>query len=543
MTDIFISYARSTAHEAQRAAEALRAQGYQVWRDDELPAHRAYSDVIEERLRAAKAVVVLWSADAVKSQWVRAEADLAREAGTLVQLNLDGSILPLPFNQIQCADMSGWSGDASAPGWRKVVDSIGLLMGVAQSQSIIRALPLPTKPSIAVMPLVNLSGDPDQEYFADGMVVEIVEALSRSRSIFVIASGSSLTFKNKGATAQVAAHQLGVRYILEGSVRRAGIRVRIGVQLIDAADGTLIWTHRFEDTLDDIFELQDRVALAVAGRIEPTVLEAEIRRVAIRPTDNMGSYDLYLRAMQKFRTLERSNVLEALNLLNRAIDLDPDFGPALSLAASCHRTVFTYGWSDDADEDRRLTFDLTKRALKVANEDADVLARAANMLGALGDDLAASETMADRAIALNPGSSQVWLFSGFIRLRSGKPDLAAEHIEMAMRLDPMNPSRSIMVGALGQARFQQGRFEDAAPLLREAAHESDTPLRQALLAACLGQLGMVEEARTAMARYRALTTSSPADIGKVFIVNPSHLGMFLEGIALADGGLSGDLSG
>ena len=532
MTDVFISYARSTAHEAQRAAEALRAQGYQVWRDDELPAHRAYSDVIEERLRAAKAVVVLWSADAVKSQWVRAEADLAREAGTLVQLNLDGSILPLPFNQIQCAEMAGWSGDIAAAGWRKVVASVAALIGVVVPDASASILSLPIKPSIAVMPLANLSGDPDQDYFSDGMVVEIVEALSRSRSIFVIGSGSSLSFKNKAVTAQDAAHRLGVRYILEGSVRRSGNRVRVGIQLIDAADGTLIWTQRFEDTLDDVFELQDKVALAVAGQIEPTVIEAEIRRVAKRPTDDMGSYDLYLRAMPKFRTLEREGVLEALELLNRAIELDPDFGQALSLAASCHRTIHTYRWSGDAEADRRRCLELTKRALKVAGEDAEVLARAANLLGAWGEDLSASEALADRAIALNPGSSQVWLFSGFIRLRAGKSDLASEHIETAMRLDPMSPFRSVQVGALGQARFQQGRFEDAAPLLREAAQQSDTPLRHALLAACLGHMGKDEEARAAMSRLQSLTTSSPADIGRVFITSQGELQVFLEGIAL-----------
>src|SRR5579862_3762065 len=316
MSDIFISYARSTETQARQVAEALRGLGYNIWRDDELPAHRAYTEVIEERLRAAKAVVVIWSAEAVKSQWVRAEADIAREAGTLVQLRVDGSTPPLPFNQIQCADLAGWTGDANAPGWRKVVASIGDLVGVAAPSA--EAPPPPSKPSIAVMPFANLSGDPEQDYFADGMVVEIVEALSRIRSIFVIASGSSLSFKGKGVAAQDAARQLGVRYVVEGSMRKAGGRVRIGVQLIDAADGAQIWTHRFEDTLEDVFALQDSVALAVAGKIEPTVQQAEIRRASARPTDNLSSYDLYLRALPLQRSFVRANILEALDLASRA---------------------------------------------------------------------------------------------------------------------------------------------------------------------------------------------------------------------------------
>ena len=195
MAEIFISYAGATVDRAKQIADALRALGYGVWRDDELPAHRAYGEVIEQRLRSAKAVVVIWSASAVKSQWVRAEADLAREAGKLVQLRIDGALLPLPFNQIQCADLTDWSGDADAPGWRKVTASIAeLFSGESQLAEVLEPASTsppqaPTKPSLAVLPFANLSGEADQEYFADGMVVEIVAALSRIKSIFVIASG------------------------------------------------------------------------------------------------------------------------------------------------------------------------------------------------------------------------------------------------------------------------------------------------------------------------------------------------------------------
>jgi len=207
MSDVFISYARSTAKQAQQVAVALRGQGYTVWIDDDLPAHRTYSRVIEEQMTAAKAAVVIWSADAVQSEWVLSEANRAREDHKLVQVITDTSRLPMPFDTIQCADLTGWTGDLDAPGWRKVVASIADLIGagaVPNDPLADNPPPLPTKPSIAVLPFDNLSGDPEQDYFADGMVVEIVEALSRIRSIFVIASGSGLSFKSKGVAAQDA---------------------------------------------------------------------------------------------------------------------------------------------------------------------------------------------------------------------------------------------------------------------------------------------------------------------------------------------------
>jgi adenylate cyclase len=295
MADVFISYARATgAGQAQQVVRGLRGLGYSVWIDDELPAHRAYSGVIAEQIAAAKAAVVIWSAEAAQSEWVLSEANRAREAHKLVQVAMDAAPLPMPFDAIHCVDLAGWDGEADAPGWRKVVASVSDLVAGAPASAAAGAAPppspvslpppasppLPTplsqpdKPSIGVMPFANLSGDPEQEYFADGMVEEIVGALSRYRSIFVIGSGSTFSFKGTGATPREVGRQLGVRYVLEGSVRKAGARVRIAVKLTDAADGVQIWADRFEDTLDDLFALQDKVALAVAGVLEPTVREA-----------------------------------------------------------------------------------------------------------------------------------------------------------------------------------------------------------------------------------------------------------------------------
>ena len=471
MSDVFISYARSTAKRAQAVAEALRGLGYGVWLDDEIPAHRAYADVIEERLKAARAVVVIWSAEAVRSQWVQSEADRAREEGKLVQLSLDDTRLPMPFDRIQCADLNGWTGDLEAPGWRKVAASIADLVGETAARPAVSSAPppLPSKPSIAVLPFVDMTGAAGQDYFADGMVVEIVEALSRIRSIFVIASGSSLSFRGKTVGPQEAARQLGVRYVLEGSVRKAGGRVRIGVQLIDATDGAQIWTHRFEDTLDDIFALQDKVALAVAGKIEPAVLQAEIGRASGRPTDNMGSYDLYLRALPLIRGFARTDTLRALDLVNRAIELDPEFGMALCFAGTCHYFLETYGWADDRASNRRRGIEMAHRALKAAGDDAYVLAGAAAVVARLEGDPVGALALVERAIDLNPGSSRAWMMSGLVRMRAGQSALAIEHIERSMRLDPLSPNRASQLMIMGIARFQQARFDEVVPLMRSCS--------------------------------------------------------------------------
>jgi adenylate cyclase len=221
MAQVFISYARSTEQQAKAAAAALRAHGFTVWLDADLPAHRTYTHVIEEELIAAKAALVIWSAEAVRSEWVLSEANRAREEHKLIQVTTDKTRLPMPFDQVQCADLADWSGEADAVGWRKIVDGIAALVGKpepAAAPPTDAPLPLPSKPSIAVLPFANLSNDPEQEYFADGMVEEIVAALSRFRTIFVIGSGSSLSLKGKGLSPQEAARALGVRYLLEGSV-------------------------------------------------------------------------------------------------------------------------------------------------------------------------------------------------------------------------------------------------------------------------------------------------------------------------------------
>ncbi len=542
MTDIFISYARSTEAEAKRIAEALRSLGYGVWRDDELPAHRAYAEVIEERLQAAKAVVVVWSAEAVKSQWVFSEANRAREDGKLVQLNIDGARLPMPFDSIQCADLAAWDGVAQTPGWRKVVASVAELIGGARAPPARDLAPdpplaLPSRPSIAVMPFANLSGDPEQDYFADGMVEEIVAALTRNRAVFVIASSSTSGFRGRSVSPQEIARRLGVRYILEGSVRKAGGRVRIAVRLLDAADGAQMWADRFDDTLEDVFALQDQVALSVAGIIEPTVQAAEIRKVAKRPTESLGGYDLFLRAQPLFWAFQKETMAEALVLLERAVALDSEFGMAVAMAATCHRMMVDFQWSDDIAAHRAAGLDLATRALALAGDDARALAHVASALMGLEPSPDRAATVIERALSLNPGCAYAWLVSGLLHTRLGEPDRAVADFETAVRLDPLSAIRGVARWNTGLARFQQGRFAEALPLILEQS-TAVAPVWHAVLAATCGHLGRISEARAALARLRAVSHLSAEDLGDLWFRKAEHRGLLADGIALAeaDGG-------
>ena len=338
MADIFISYGRSTEPQAQMVAEALRAAGYSVWRDDELPAHRAYSDVIEERLRAAKAAVVLWSGEAARSQWVRAEADIAREAGTLVQVTIDGILPPLPFNQIQCADLSGWAGDTDAAGWKKVESSVAMLCGTraAAAASAERKGAPPRKVAICVLPFINLSGDAEQEYFSDGITDDIITDLSKVSALSVTARNTAFTLKGQTLEAGQIARQLNVTHVLEGSIRKAGDRVRINAQLIDTEAGDQIWADRYDRELTDIFAIQDEISKAIVSALQVKLLPKEKKAIENRGTDSAEAYNLYLMARQHWISgndgdIRRDEVV--IRIATQATDIDPGYAKAWALVA------------------------------------------------------------------------------------------------------------------------------------------------------------------------------------------------------------------
>jgi adenylate cyclase len=239
------------------------------------------------------------------------------------------------------------------------------------------ALPLPDKPSIAVLPFANMSGDPEQEYFADGMVEEIITALSRIRWLFVIARNSTFTYKGQAGDVKQVGRELGVRYVLEGSVRKASGRVRITAQLIDAETGAHLWADRFDGSLEDVFELQDQVAISVAGVIEPALQAAEARRSSVRPTSDLTAYDLYLRALANFPWFGREQMGGAIELFEQAVAIDPGFAPALGWAAVCHARFRLDGYAEDPETSRRKAKSLAERALARVGGDPGVLANVA----------------------------------------------------------------------------------------------------------------------------------------------------------------------
>jgi TolB-like protein/class 3 adenylate cyclase len=393
----------------------------------------------------------------------------------------------------------------------------------------------PTKPSIAVLPFANLSNDPQQAYFTDGMMEEITTALSRIRSIFVIASASTQQYKDKPVSAQIVGRDLGVRYVLEGSVRKAANRIRIAVKLIAAADGAQIWAERYDDTLDDVFALQDRVALSVAGVIEPTVRDAEMRRAARRPTTNIDAYDLYLKAVALVDTYEKDAMFEALILLERALALDPRYAQALSVAGYAHSQIFVSRWAEDLAHHRRLALDHASRGVQLAADDADVLSWIATVYLALDEDAAMSTALIDRSLALNPGSSLAWMMSAWLRAAAGDADVAVEHMETSIRLNPCSSDRGHQLSGIALARFDQRRFDEAVRLLKESTQlQPAVSFNLALLAASHGHLGDMKAAADALTHYKRLSTIDVENRTTLFR-RPEHRDLFLEGIARARG--------
>jgi adenylate cyclase len=410
---------------------------------------------------------------------------------------------------------------------------IGLGQRPSARASAAPQLALPDKPSIAVLPFQNMSGDPEQEYFADGMVEEIITALSRVRWLFVIARNSSFTYKGQAVDVKRVGRELGVRYVLEGSVRKGGNRVRITAQLIEAETGAHLWADRFDGGLDDIFELQDNVAVSVAGVIEPALQAAEIRRSAERPTSDLTAYDLYLRAFQYHQSEDREGILQALDMAGRAISRDPRYGIALSLAALCHSRLYVTGWTRDPDANRRKGLDLARQALRAAGEDPNVLGRVAYVFGNLGEDIDAAIALIDRAVELNPSFAVGWANSGWLRLWAGQPDLALDRFATSLRLSPRENALGVLLG-IGIGHFFAGRFEEArATLLRSVQESPGWVPNYRFLAACCAQMGRLDEARAIVQQLRALT---PLVVpSATHWRNPGQRELYLAGLRLAAG--------
>jgi TolB-like protein len=391
--------------------------------------------------------------------------------------------------------------------------------------------PIPDKPSIAVLPFQNMSADRKEEYFVDGMVEEIITALSRIRWLLVIARNSSFTYKGQAVDVRQVGRELGVRYVLEGSVRKARNLVRISAQLIDAGSGAHLWADRFDGSLEEIFELEDRVASSVAGVIEPALQAAEAARSVGRPTADLTAHDLYLRAHAMIWSSARQ-ISEALPLLEQAIARDPCYGPALAWAGYCCFRLLLDGRSDDPAH-RVKGLDFARRALEVAADDPGILVNAAQALAYFGEDIGAMMALVDRALALNPNFARGWHVSGVLRMSAGQPDIAIAHVETSLRLSP-RARVGTALAIIGEAHFLARRFDEAAPHLLLAIQEDPSltvPYRY--LAACYAHMGRLAEARVIVSRLRAISSVVIQDAS--FLRNAEQRELYLSGLRLAAG--------
>ena len=364
-----------------------------------------------------------------------------------------------------------------------------------------QALALPDKPSIAVLPFQNMSGDPEQEYFADGMVEEITTALSRFKWLFVIARNSSFTFKGKAVDVKEVGRRLGVRYVLEGSVRKASGKVRITGQLVDAVTGAHIWADRFERDMADVFALQDEVTVAVVSAIQPKLFQTEIAMATRRRPENLTAYDLFLRAMQQFYLSTREGLAEAIRLAHRALELDPQFGLVTALAGVCHMQRVLFGYAVDPQFDRKEAVRLLRLALSIDDGDPDTIAMAAIISAFMVGDCEREIEMANRAVALNPNSFLAWSSRGHVFRIAGLPEEAIRSFERAIRTSPVDPRLQLIFVGMGMAFIELRRFDEAIVAGKKAQRQNPSfPPASFCLASAFAHLGRDGEAREAAAR-------------------------------------------
>jgi len=395
---------------------------------------------------------------------------------------------------------------------------------------------LPDKPSIAILPFDNMSGDPEQEYFVDGMVEDIITALSRMRWLFVIARNSSFTYKGRAVDLKQVGRELGVRYVLEGSVRKAANRVRITGQLIDTATGAHLWAERFDGGLDDVFDLQDQVTMSVVGAIAPTLERAEIARAKRKPTESLDAYDYFLRGMASIHQWTSDANDEALRMFSRAIELDPDFASAYGMAAWCYTWRSINRWTIDRVKETVEATRLARRAVDLGADDAVALCMGGYALAFVAHDLDAGAALIDRALTLNPNLAWAWHSSGWLRAFLGEPEVAIQHLERGMRLSPLDPFVFRAYAGLSCAHLLAGRHKEAASWADKALHQRPNLLvaiREAAVSNALA--GDLPKAKKAMDQLRQ---SDPTLRISNFtewlpLRDPQHVARYEEGLRKA----------
>src|SRR5262245_37286582 len=397
-------------------------------------------------------------------------------------------------------------------------------------------LTLPSKPSIAVLPFENLSGDREQEYFADGIVEEIITALSRMRWLFVIARNSSFTYKGRAVDVKQVGRELGVRYVLEGSVRKAGSRVRITGQLIDTATGAHLWADRFDGSLEDIFELQDQITTSVVGAIAPKLEQAEVDRAKRKLTESLDAYDHYLRGIASFNQWTREANAEALSSFSEAIELDPCVASASAWAGRCYAQGKAYGWVTDRMQEVTEAERLARRAVQLGNDDAVALCFGGWVLARVVGDLDTGAMLIARALVLNPNLAAAWYCSGWVKVFLGQPEEAIKHLAYAIRLSPFDPLSGYRQAAVATAHLFAGRYDEASSWAEMALGEQPAYVTALLAAAASHALaGRLKQAQKAVERlHLAHPTLTITNLGdRLPFRRQEDIARLAEGLRLA----------
>jgi adenylate cyclase len=480
MADIFVSYARSDKARVAPLVAAVETQGWSVWWDPEIDAGQQFDDQIEEELKAAKAVLVVWTPSSVASRWVRGEAREAADLGTLVPARFDGARLPMDVRAIHTTDMDGWGDNANSPPFQALLRALSTMIarhgGHSSANSGSTASAAPARIGICVLPFVNMSGDPEQEYFSDGITEDIITDLSKVSALAVVSRNSAFMYKGKLVDVPKVARELKVQHVLEGSVRKSGGRVRITAQLVDGATSDNVWAERYDRDLSDIFALQDEISEAIVKALRLKLLPEEKKAIEQRGTTNLDAYNLYLMARQHYATGNEGDIRrnEAIvRLCKRAAEIDPDYAQAWALMAL-----------------------------------GQMLARLVKG-GQVDDGLAAAE----RALQIDSNLAAAHAVKARILSESGRHDEAGREIEVALRLDP----ESYEVNrAAAYLRFRQQRLQDAIRHFEKAQSLMETDASSAnMLITCYTAVGDTEAARRAaqltLARSQKALSQDPSN--------------------------------
>ncbi len=508
MADVFISYSRGDAARARRFAEAFEGLGLSVWWDDALRSGEAFDEAIEQALKAAKAVVVLWSKSSVVSRWVRAEATIADRNRTLVPAMIEPCERPIMFELTQTADLAHWQGDAADKAWLALVADVQRLIGAQaapcapclnQDATPAKAVPTqPAKPSILILPFVNMSGDSEQEYFSDGVTEDIITDLGRIAALSVVSRNTAFTYKGKTIAAAKIAQALKVSHILEGSVRKSGNRVRITAQLLDAATDTQIWAERFDRTLDDIFAIQDDISKAIVAALKVKLAPDEKRAIEQRSTTSSEAYELYLMARELTRSASERLKPAIIRICRKAVEIDPNFAGAWALMSLAESELSQRGIEGYSNSSARET---AERAVAADPNYADGHAALAEaIIRGPSMDWDTGKPMVETALRLDPDCYEAHVAAGNGGLSQRNFLEAIRHFERALELDPESIRPAGMVvqayqgigdteNALAASRRVRARCE------RVLAVEPDHSTALSFFVNALADLGESERAR------------------------------------------------